>query len=277
MFFTILNLFQTSEQVTVTESERYLLVYMMVVLFVLTTLIILFFVTFQKRKNKLLIEKFEQQKRFEEEIIITQQEIQEETLKHVGRELHDNIGQLLAVASMQINLIENTVEEKSRAKVKDTSNIIKDSLQEVRALSKSLNTDVIFNAGLGPSIANEVERINRMNVLEVKMKVEGEIMDFENKKDEVIVFRIFQEFVSNTIKYANAKSIEIMLSFTPDELDINISDDGDGFDISETKKGAGLINMENRAEMINATYQLNSEVGKGTSLNLKYPFKPKSN
>lgn len=277
MFFSCINYIQTSGPITATQSERYLLVYMMAVLFVLTSLIILFFITFQKRKNKLLVDKFEQQKRFEEEIIITQQEIQEETLKHVGRELHDNIGQLLAVASMQINLIENTVEEKNKPKVKDTSNIIKDSLQEVRALSKSLNTDVIFNVGLGPSIANEVERINRLNVIEVSMKVEGEILDFENKKDEVIIFRIFQEFVSNTIKYANANAVKVMLSFTENNLNMNIVDDGEGFNMSEITKGAGLINMENRAEMISATYQLNSEIGKGTVLSLKYPFNKSSN
>ncbi len=93
------------ERAVSTAAERYLLVYMLAVLIIVTTLVIVFFIVFQKRKNKLLLDKIKQQQEFDEEISRTQTEIQEQTLKHIGWELHDNVGQLLAYASMQMNMI----------------------------------------------------------------------------------------------------------------------------------------------------------------------------
>ncbi|HPF97669.1 MAG TPA: histidine kinase, partial [Mangrovimonas sp.] len=75
-----------------TQSERYLLIYMIFVLVLITGLVILFFIVFQKRKNKLIMEKFRQQQQFQEELSSVQVEIQEQTLKNIGQELHDNIG-----------------------------------------------------------------------------------------------------------------------------------------------------------------------------------------
>jgi hypothetical protein len=96
---------QTSERLASTSSERYLLVYMIAVLVIVTTLVIVFFVVFLKRKNKLMLDKIEQQQAFEEEIIQAQTETQEQTLKNIGWELHDNIGQLLSFANMQLSIL----------------------------------------------------------------------------------------------------------------------------------------------------------------------------
>ena len=90
---------------TSTAAERYLLIYMIFVLIAITSLVILFFIVFQKRKNKLLIDKIKQKQAFEKELSNAQTEIQEQTLKNIGWELHDNVGQLLAAASMQLNIL----------------------------------------------------------------------------------------------------------------------------------------------------------------------------
>ena len=65
---------------------------------------ILFFIAFQKRKNKLLLQQFKARQQFEKELANSQLEIQEQTFKNIGWELHDNVGQLLSVASMQLNM-----------------------------------------------------------------------------------------------------------------------------------------------------------------------------
>jgi len=96
---------QTSEQLVSTDAERYLLIYMIAVLVIVTALVILFFMVFQKRKNKLLLDKVKREREFEEELVKTQTEIQEKTLKNVGQELHDNVGQLLSVANIQLSLV----------------------------------------------------------------------------------------------------------------------------------------------------------------------------
>ena len=140
------------------QEELLLIVYFIVVILLLTTFGIVFFMTFQKRKNKLLVEKFEAEKRFEEELTKSRLEIQEQTLKNVAWELHDNIGQLLSVANMQLNILVKNIDETSRPPVKEIKEIVASSLQEVRSLSKSLNNEVIDYSGLETSVKNEIDR-----------------------------------------------------------------------------------------------------------------------
>jgi hypothetical protein len=255
-----------------TAAERYLLVYMIAVLVIVTTLVIVFFIVFQKRKNKLLLDKIKQQQEFDEEISRTQTEIQEQTLKHIGWELHDNVGQLLAYASMQMNMLHAQVGDDMKASVNSTADVIRESLKEVRSLSKSLNNDVILNIGFEQSLTNELNRLKRMKFASAELQTKGTKRELLNKKHEIVIFRILQEFFSNSVKYSEAKNLQIKLNYLPDSLLIEASDDGKGFDIETAEKGSGLINMKSRAELINATFDLYSKPGKGVQLTLGYPF-----
>jgi signal transduction histidine kinase len=264
---------QTREKLVSTEAERYLLLYMISVLLIITTLVIVFFIIFQKRKNKILIEKLKQKQKFEEELSKTQQEIQEETLRHVGRELHDNIGQMLILSTMQMNAAAKVVSDEVKTKVDNAAETLKSTLYEVRALSKSLNSDVIFNLGFDTSVKNEVARLNKTGLIQSHLNITGEKVNFENKKDELILFRILQEFSSNTLKYAEAENLKITLNYLNDKLNIEIIDDGNGFDKATAEKGSGLINMEKRAELINASFNLESVANQGTKLTIIYPYR----
>jgi len=263
---------QTGEKLTSTASERYLLAYMIAVLVIVTALVIIFFIVFQKRKNKLLLDKIKQQQVFEEEITKAQTEIQEQTLKNIGWELHDNVGQLLAFASMQLSILKMQVSEDIKEKFKDTSEALKESLKEVRSLSKSLNNEVILNIGFEKSINNELDRLKKMKFASATLEVKGDKVEFNNRKDEIILFRILQEFLSNSVKYSEAKHLKIVLQYTLDYLKITASDDGRGFDFNSVEKGSGLLNMESRATLINAKLQLVSKPNEGVQLILDYPF-----
>jgi hypothetical protein len=268
----LINTFLQTQPTVSTSAERYLLIYMIGVLFIVTTLVVIFFIVFQKRKNKLLLDKIRQQQAFDEEIAQTQTEIQEETLKHVGRELHDNVGQLLAFASMQMKMLSSQINDDLKDKVADTSKVIKESLQEVRALSKSLNTDVILNAGFEESISNELNRLKRMKLMDVELISNGEKKVDKNNKDAIILFRIIQEFMSNTVKYSKAKHLSISLNYTDEKLLIIAKDDGVGFDMETVKSGAGLINMKSRAALIESTFSLTSQPNEGVELQIEYPI-----
>lgn len=263
---------QTSERLVSTDAERYLLIYMIAVLVIVTAFVIMFFMVFQKRKNKLLLDKIKRQREFEEELIQAQTEIQEQTLKNIGQELHDNIGQLLSFAGMQLNLVSSLVSDSIKEKVDDTKNVIKDTIQEVRDLSKSLNTDVILNLGLKQSIQNEVNRLNKLGQIASKLTIDGEESNLSNTKDEIILFRIIQEFISNTIKYSEAENLWIDLNYSNDILTITAQDDGKGFDINSIEQGSGLINMRSRAALINTVFDLRSSPNNGVKLTLEYPF-----
>lgn len=262
---------QTSERIVSTDSERALLLYMIGVILIVGGLIIAFFVIFQRRKNKILLEKMKDKQRFEEELSNSRIEIQEQTLKNVGQELHDNVGQLLSYANMQINLLSSLVKDELKSKVGDTQAVISDTIDEVRALSKSLNQDAIANFGLIQSVRNEVNRINKLGKIRADLIMKDEGFSFKNSQEEIILFRIVQEFISNSIKYSEAEKIEIKIENHPTHILMELSDDGKGFNPDIVEKGSGLINMESRAKLINTGISLSSEEGKGVRLKLLYP------
>jgi signal transduction histidine kinase len=250
-----------------------LIAYVAFFVLALIVVFVVFFTAFQRRKNQLLFDKINQQKVFDEELVKSQQEIQEATLKHVGRELHDNVGQLLAFTTMQLKAFEKVAKKDILPKLTNAQEAVASSLTEVRALSRSLNNDVILKTGFDTTVKNEIKRLNNSGLIEASFNVFGENANFENGKDEIILFRILQEFFSNTLKYANANKLEVNITYSDKDLVLNVNDDGDGFDFETIEKSSGLINMEKRSELINAEFNLTSEKGKGTQLKIKYNYR----
>ncbi len=231
----------------------------------------MFFVAFQRRKNKLLLDKLKAEQRYEDEIFKSKIEIQEQTLKNVSWELHDNIGQLLSTAVMQINIMGTSLGDKASDSLQDVRGLVGDSLQEIRNLSKTLNHEVIQNIGLQDSIKVELKRFEKLNFLTPSLTVQGDEV-FIDPKDEIILYRIIQEFFSNTIKHAEASKLDVMLNYSPDTLDIVLEDNGVGYDMKSVQANSGLLNMQSRASLVNATLDCVSSTGKGVKLTLSYPL-----
>ncbi|MCK8523390.1 sensor histidine kinase [Aquimarina sp. D1M17] len=256
------------------EKQILLIIYFVVIILFFIVFGIIFFIAFQRRKNKLLLEKLKAEQRFEDEIFKSRIEIQEQALKNVSWELHDNIGQLLSTAVMQINILGTSVNEEASESLQDVRNLVGDSLQEIRNLSKTLNHEVIQNVGLEKSIQVELQRFEKLNFLSTSLEVIGEEVHID-PKDEIILYRIVQEFFSNTIKHAEASNINVKLEFTSDNVIIKIQDDGVGFDMNSVQANSGLLNMKSRAGLVNATFEYESAPGKGVLLILSYPTKHK--
>ncbi|MDY8138068.1 sensor histidine kinase [Aquimarina sp. 2201CG5-10] len=255
------------------EKEQILLiVYFTVIILFFVIFGITFFIAFQRRKNKLLLEKLKAEQRFEEELQNSKLEIQEQTLKNVSWELHDNIGQLLSTAVMQINILGSSIAQESSESLQDVKKLVGDSLQEIRSLSKTLNHEVIENIGLEKSIQVELDRFKKLNFLHTEFNVTGDTL-YINPKDEIIIYRIVQEFFSNTIKHAEATNLLVNLAYTNKDLKITIKDDGLGFDMDSVQANSGLLNMKSRASLIEATLDYESAPNKGVLLKLHYPLK----
>ncbi len=246
------------------QGEGILIISTIIITLIVVFLIVLFTV-FQRRKNQLLREKAIEKKRFEREIAETQIEIREETLRNISWELHDNIGQLLTLAKIQL---QNATPES----LDDISETITKSLNEIRSLSKLINPEFIKNIALKDALQLEIERFNRLQFIDASLKIVGEEKEL-NQKHGIILFRILQEFFSNTIKHARGSKLEVCLGFNSDKLTIKAIDDGIGFNMEDIqKKGIGLENMKTRAKLINADINLESKPNYGTELNIYYYF-----
>ncbi len=244
------------------ESE--VIVFVSTILVVLGVLfVIVLFTVFQRRKNKFLFERLENKKRFEKEMAEAQIEIREETLRNISWELHDNIGQLLTLAKIQM-------QHASPENIDEITETITKSLTEIRALSKSINPDFINSIELKEALKLEVERFNRLNYIESSLIVTGEEKVI-NPKHGIIIFRILQEFFSNTIKHSKGSKLEVFFNYKEDSIEIIAKDNGVGFEMKRIRyKGIGLRNIKARAKLINAEAKLKSEPEKGTSLIINY-------
>ncbi len=227
--------------------------------------IILLIVIFQKKKNKLLIKQVEEKKNFEREIIESQIEIKEQTLRNISWELHDNIGQLLTLAKIQLQKIEHS-------DTKELHNNLTNILNEVRALSKVTNPDYISQITLEDALKLEINRFNRLNYIESSLEIKGNSL-LINSKAEIIIFRILQEFFSNTIKHSKATKLTVIVEYDniKNRLIIEAYDNGKGFDTSTNfDMGVGLLNMKKRASLIQADIKLSSKIDIGTNLRIVY-------
>lgn len=231
--------------------------------------VILLFVLFQKRKNKLLRRQQATEARFKEEIIETQIEIREETLRNISWELHDNIGQMLTLAKIQLQNIDGPTPA-----ITEASQTVAKSLAELRSLSKLINPDTFKNLSLHEALQLEIARFNRMKYLNAAISFSGPTFQLD-KKAEVIIFRILQEFFTNTVKHSKASKLSLSLNYKDSTLSIRASDNGIGFQTTapHANKGIGLSNIKNRAKLIKATATLTSQKGKGTQLYLTYKNK----
>lgn len=242
-----------------------------IVLILLVIIVIYFFSIFQKRKNSLLLQQKEAEKKFERAIAETQIEIREETLRNISWELHDNIGQLLTLAKIQVDVAKEDPE-----RLPEVTDTITKSLTELRALSKLINPDAIKSLSLTEAIALEVERFNRLQFIEATLSSNTEVRILDDKA-EIIIFRILQEFFSNTIKHSKASKLMVNVRYDQHKLVINAKDDGVGFDMNNLKSrqhiGIGLCNMQNRGKLIDAEVSLDSAKGKGTAITLIYHYK----
>jgi len=254
------------------ESTTTLILITTLMVLLLIVVIIVIISIFQNRKVKFLYDQKEAEKRFEDEIAKSQLETQEQTLQNISWELHDNVGQLLSVAKMQLNMLQPDVANGQKTILDDTSEIISKSLQEIRSLSKLLNPETVKNMGLEKSIELELQRFNRLKFLDANLNIIGNEVSID-KKDEIILFRILQEFLSNTVKHSKAPKLDVTLTYTNDNLTIKAQDFGVGFDEKEIEKGSGLINMKSRAKLIDTEFSLLSKKDKGVVLTLVYPLK----
>jgi len=237
----------------------------LVVLLLAFTLIFLF-LFIQKKKRIHFIEKQKFAADYAKELAKSQNEIRERALKNLSWEIHDNVGQLLSISKMQLDSLEAKVSNNHKKAVRETTALVSKSLQDLRALSKSMNPVSIQEIGLVEALKLEINRYNRLNFIKGTINIENEPFRLDKEK-ETILFRIVQEFVHNSLKHAKATEVTILLHYNKEDLEITVTDNGIGFDLNKksVNKGIGLLNMKGRAELINADFNLTSIKGKGTT------------
>jgi two-component system sensor histidine kinase DegS len=223
------------------------------------------------------------EKRMEENLRYYLQQItraQEEERKRIARELHDDTAQLLLSLSRQLdNFIRNedNYSQEQISFLKDIQEQVNRGVQSVHRYAQDLRPSLIDDLGLMAALRSLVKSAQEYNEIVINMEVAGEERRLPSEV-ELLMYRVIQEALNNVWKHSRATESFINIRFSEKQVDVSISDNGIGFEFSETiddlaQTGKlGLIGMQERARLLGATLSFNSVPGKGTKVLFSLPY-----
>ncbi len=202
---------------------------------------------------------------------------QDKERKRLAAELHDRLGSILSLVKLYFSSLNEDIKEKQPELLPSFSEgnqFLDDAFKEVRALIKEMKEGTSSGEGLTRDLETLVSKITKLGI-EIKSRIE-----LDKKLDAVVemnVYRIIQEALSNSLKYSKAKLIQLELD-DQDQLNVLIKDDGIGFDTHDLPKeeknleSYGLENMENRVKLLGGDFKLETEMGKGVTIDIHIPI-----
>lgn len=193
--------------------------------------------------------------------------------KRIATDLHDELGPLLAAVRIQINHLESESDQDKKI-VSFANKHIDDILTKTREISYNLLPNTLVRQGLVKALQELVGKLKDIHRnLNIVFHTSGEIK--LSKEREVNIYRMLQEIIHNTIKHAHASQLIIELKRQDDKVVLLSADNGNGFDYEQQVKnnnGLGLISLQSRTEVLNATFNYRSEPGNGTQYFFEIPL-----
>ena len=209
------------------------------------------------------------------------QNIREEERIHIAREIHDELGQHLTVLKMDIawlsKKITKSADDETKVKIKDLINIIDGTIKTVRRISAELRPSLLDDLGLVAALEWQLDEFEKRSGIRTNFKEPDEEIQLTSAV-KTGLFRIFQESLTNVARHAGATKVKVSLVQTESSVELNITDNGKGFDKLKIadKRTLGLLGMRERTAMIGGTYDIISTPGKGTTVVVTIPLEPDS-
>ena len=252
------------------ESFEYYLWGFMIALVVLGCFILLLSILYSRRQARNRTEKLLMEQSFSQTLLQSRLEIQEQTLQHISHELHDNLGQVASLIKINLNTIKIDDRDKALERLEDTKELTRQLITDLKSLSVSLGGQRITQLGLGKALEIEVQRLNKTGEFEAEFTQEGMLPKLDGDK-ATILYRMAQECINNMVKHSRATKILVDLKSRENLIILALTDNGVGFNTEEQlqSNGAGLKNLHNRAQLINALLTIDSTPGSGTHVNIQ--------
>ncbi len=195
---------------------------------------------------------------------------QETERNEIGKELHDNINQILATVKLYHSMMKSNKNDEGELLAK-ASEYVNEAIEEIRKLSKSLVSPSLGNITLKQALTDLVDEVNKTPTLQIMLNYEMEEEKTIDSKKELMIYRVVQEQINNIFKHSEAKNAIIDLKKEESDVILTISDDGVGFDTTERSKGIGLQNISSRVEFYSGKLDIISTPGKGCKFKITIP------
>lgn len=209
---------------------------------------------------------------FEKEKMRLIAETLEDERGRYSRELHDGLAQQLVALNLYLNKLSG-ISGSTDQILSDCQEILSESMRQTRSICYNL-TPPELEKGLIPGVKSMFQRISNVSSIEITTTISDQVEDMlNNYTDEYALYRIIQEFVNNAVKHSDCTTITFnVFQKNTNQILIEITDNGKGFDISKVKSGLGLKNIDYRAKAAGLDCDFSSEIGSGTSLIIKAKF-----
>lgn len=236
---------------------------------------LLYVVLYLRSRQKQLVFAHQQQQANEKiyQMMIEQQvkidEARNSEKKRIARELHDGVMNKLASTRLNLFVLNKRTDEETIQKCLPHINEIQNIEKEVRSIAHELTAESYSNNNFKNILVEFLEKQKPLTTSNLQYNIDENIpWETIDTKIKMNLYRILQEALFNTNKYADAENITVEFILNDSSLLVNISDDGKGFDTSKKKKGIGIKNMQERADDINAEFKITSALNKGTQISL---------
>lgn len=230
-------------------------------IFSMLLIFIVFFIILYRRKQT----QYEFEKATAKQLLLkTQIEIKEQTLSHISRELHDNLGQITSLIKINLNMIKFE-DEKNKEKLNETKDLIKALISDIKSLSTTLKSENLHRFGLYKMILKDIKRVEKTSKIKFETIGINELPKLK-PETEVFLYRMIQESLNNIIQHSKATKVWLKIIKSENILIFNIKDNGVGFDTTTDKAGNGLVNLKERCKIINANLKITSKPNKGTEV-----------
>ncbi|MDT8394366.1 MAG: sensor histidine kinase [Bacteroidales bacterium] len=255
-------------------KQRNSFIYTFLGIIILTLYLILYFRT-KHRKNKYLAEQKIRQLEEEKKLLAARflVEGQEKERKRIASAIHDSLGVLLSASKMHVTAIKDSSPE-NKALIEKATKFLDDASGEMRQISHNMMPGLLTKMGLYEALEDLFENISDTEKIDALVELVGPKTERLPENHEIMIYRIVQEMVNNTLKHAGASKIDLVMVMHPDQLDINYSDNGKGFDVEEkiAQKSLGIQSIHSRVSFLDGQINVRSAPGKGTVYTIHIPL-----
>jgi signal transduction histidine kinase len=262
-----------------TDSADNITLYIALILFAVIALVLVIFLLFFVSRRKIVQQQFEAQElklKHASDLIRYNLETQEKERQRIAGGLHDDVGSQLNLISLglhRINKIDSTLD---KAETEAILLLTEGVIDRVRNISHNLLPPILEKFGLVAALEEVEFNYNKTNSVELNFKTNIEDEDpLFDSTDKLYLYRICQEIIQNALKHGKAKLIRISLLNQAGNVHLSITDNGVGFNMNELQsgKGMGLMNIENRVEMLGGTLKISSKLHEGSTFDIYLPNK----
>ncbi len=235
----------------------------------------------RERQMKLLYEKAEMMRENLRLVSMEMLKVQEDERRKIGRELHDEIGQLLATIKVNLELMKKNFslqdESAVKAKISDTEKVAGEMFGRIRQFLKELRPLALSEMGILSSIERLLKEYTERTGIETYLTDDNSDIESLNNEKKTVLFRVIQESLTNIAKHAQARVVTVELRKDDGNILVDVVDDGKGFEIEKVEsprhdRGMGLLGMQERVNLVHGEFRVMSTPGHGTSVQAKIPI-----